>query len=103
MAFFLPDPVALKGKGNVNPTTDHDGRGEGRGGEGVSLYSCFNFGARWDRVVNATPRPLYSRETDPVPSGWAPGSVRTGVENFGPTGIQPRTVHPVASRYTPLY
>jgi hypothetical protein len=29
--------------------------------------SFFNLGARWGWVVNATPRPLYSRERDPVP------------------------------------
>jgi hypothetical protein len=29
--------------------------------------SSFNLGARWWRVVNATPRQLYPRERDPVP------------------------------------
>jgi hypothetical protein len=47
-------------------------------------------------VVNATTRPLYPRERDPVPivqgAGWAPGSVLTAAEN-------PRTFQPVASRY----
>ena len=42
---------------------------------------------------------------DPVPivqeAGWAPGPVRTGAENLALTaGIDPRTVQPVASRYT---
>jgi hypothetical protein len=32
-------------------------------------------------------------------AGWAPGPVWTGVENLAPTGFDPRTVHPVASRY----
>jgi hypothetical protein len=32
----------------------------------VQLYSFFNLGARWRWVVNATPRPLYPRETDQV-------------------------------------
>jgi len=36
-------------------------------------------------VVNATTRPLYPRERDPVPivqeAGWAPGPVWTGAEN----------------------
>jgi hypothetical protein len=27
----------------------------------------FNFGARWEWVANATPRPLYTRERNPVP------------------------------------
>jgi len=43
-------------------------------------------------VVNATPRPLYPRERDPVPiveeAGWAPGPVGTGAENLAPTGIR---------------
>jgi hypothetical protein len=43
-------------------------------------------------VVNATPRPLYPRERDPVPivqeDGWAPGPVWTGAENLAPTGIR---------------
>ena len=43
---------------------------------------------------------------DPVPivqeAGWAPGPVWTGVENLAspPPGFDPRTVQPVASRYT---
>ena len=42
---------------------------------------------------------------DPVPivqeAGWAPGPVWKVVENVAPpTGIDPRTVQPVASRYT---
>jgi hypothetical protein len=43
-------------------------------------------------VVNATPRPLYPRQTDPVPIvqevGWALGSVWTGAEYLAPTGIR---------------
>ena len=43
-------------------------------------------------MVNATPRPLYPRERDPVPivqeAGWAPGPVRTGAENLSLTGIR---------------
>ena len=43
---------------------------------------------------------------DPVPieeeAGWAPGPVWTGAENLAPPppGFDPRTVQPVASRYT---
>ena len=42
---------------------------------------------------------------DPVPivqeAGWAPGSVWTGAENIPPPlAFDPRTVNPVASRYT---
>jgi hypothetical protein len=36
---------------------------------------------------------------DPVP-GWAPGPVWTGAEYLAPPGFDPRTVQPVASRYT---
>ena len=41
---------------------------------------------------------------DPVPivqeAGWAPGRVWRGAENLAPPGFDPRTVQPVASRYT---
>ena len=41
---------------------------------------------------------------DPVPivqeAEWAPGPVWTGAENLAPPGFDPRTVQPVASRYT---
>jgi hypothetical protein len=44
-------------------------------------------------VVNATPQPLYTRETDSVPSvqeaGWALGPVCTDVEYPTPTGFRP--------------
>ena len=34
-------------------------------------------------------------------AGWVPGPVWTGAENLSPTqGFDPRTVKPVASRYT---
>ena len=56
-------------------------------------------------VANATHRPFYPQERDPVPilqeAGWAPGPVWTAAENLAPTGIQSmETVQPVASRYT---
>ena len=48
------------------------------------------------------PRPLFT----PVPilqeAGWAPGPVWTGAENLAPPGFDPRTVQPVASRYTDI-
>jgi hypothetical protein len=56
-----------------------------KGSRGV-VYSFFNLGARWGWVVNATPRPLYARERDPVPivqeAGWAPGPVLMGVKTL---------------------
>jgi hypothetical protein len=49
------------------------------------------------------PAALYPGK-DPVPivqeAGWAPGPVWTGTENPTSTVIDPRTVQPVASRYT---
>jgi hypothetical protein len=42
-------------------------------------------------VINATSRPLYSRERDPVPiaqeAGWDSVTVWMGAENIVPTGI----------------
>ena len=42
-------------------------------------------------MVNATPRPLYPRERDPVPTveeaGWATGPDWAGAENLAPVGI----------------
>jgi len=43
-------------------------------------------------VVSVTPRPLYPRERDQIPTvqegEWAPGPVWTGAENLAPTGIR---------------
>jgi hypothetical protein len=55
-------------------------------------------------VVNATRRPLYPRERDPVPTvqeaGWATGPVWTGRKIFSPPEFDLRTVQLVASIYT---
>jgi hypothetical protein len=55
-------------------------------------------------VVNATPRPLYPRERDPVPIvqevGWVTGPVWTVRKNSTSPGFDPRNVQPVASSYT---
>ena len=54
-------------------------------------------------MVNATPRPLHhGKYLVPIVQevGWAPGSVWTDAENVVPPGFDPRTVQPVASRYT---
>ena len=75
-------------KRGLHPRTDHEDP------EGEKKYSCTLSltWRRWDCVVNATPRPLYPRERDPVPTvqrGWK-GSrlVWTGAENLAPTGIR---------------
>jgi hypothetical protein len=50
----------------------------------VYLYSFFNLGAGWGWVVNATPRPLYPRERNPVPTvlgGWM--GPRDGLDGCG--------------------
>jgi hypothetical protein len=55
-------------------------------------------------VVNATPLPLYSRERPGTHcvGGWV--RVGAGLDRCGksrvPPGFDPRTVQPVASRYT---
>jgi hypothetical protein len=53
----------------------------------------------------STPRPdRFTRGEHPVPTvqkaGWAPGPVWAGGENLSPPIFDPRTVQPVASRYT---
>jgi hypothetical protein len=53
-------------------------------------------------VVNATPRPLYPQERDPVPTeleaGWAPEPVWTGAKDIDSTaGFDRQTAQPVAS------
>ena len=60
-------------------------------GSNVYLYTFFNLGAIWGGW--STPRPSsFIPGNDPVPIiqevGWAPASVRTGAENFAPTGFR---------------
>ena len=54
-----------------------------------------NLGATNGWVLNATPRPFYRRETDPVPvvqeAEWAPGPVCSGEINLVPLpGVRSR-------------
>jgi hypothetical protein len=54
-------------------------------------------------VVNATPRPLYPRERPGIHyiGGWvAPEPVWTSAKTSPPSGFDPRTLQPVAGRYT---
>jgi hypothetical protein len=50
------------------------------------MYSSFNLGTRWGRVVNVMPRPFYPRERDTVSivqeAEWAPGPVWTDAESL---------------------
>ena len=76
--------------GKVRPRTGHEGL----------LYSFFNLGARRGWVDNATPRPLYARYPLYRRLGGPQGrSGRVRKISLLP-GFDPRTVQPVASRYT---
>jgi hypothetical protein len=54
-------------------------------------------------VVQSSPRLLYALEGEPVPivqeAVWAPDLVCTCARNLVPSGLDPRTMQPVASRY----
>ena len=84
-----------KGKGKLHRTTGHEGPEEYRYSSTLSLTSALH--GEW--VVNATPRPLYPRERNPVPivyeDVWASEAVWTGAENLAPTEIRSPD-HPVA-------
>ena len=77
-----------KGKGTVQPRTGHeDPWGEQRYSSTVSLTSALD-GGGW-----STPRAgRFTPGKDSVPivqeAGWAPGPVRTVVENLAPAGIR---------------
>ena len=74
-----------------------------RRSRGIALL-FYDHGTRRGWGVSVTPRPLFTPGRDPVPiaqeAGRAPGPVWTGAENLAPPGFDPRTVQPVASRYT---
>jgi hypothetical protein len=74
-----------------------------RGRRGITLL-FLNHGTERGCGVIATTRPLFTPGKDPVPivqeAAWAPGPVWTGAENLAPPRFDPRTVQPVASRYT---
>ena len=80
------------------------GRTAHRGSRGITLL-FLDHGTRRGWGVSATPRPLFTPGKDPVPIvqevGWVSGAVWTGAENLAPPpGFDPRTVQPIASRYT---
>jgi hypothetical protein len=58
----------------------------------------------WEWVVTATPRTLCPWKRKGVPvvkeAGWVSRPARTNPENLAQPGFEPRTVQPVASRYT---
>jgi len=90
--------VKIKVKSTVEQATKTQ-----RGVE-VYLYFYFNLGARWWWVVNSTPRPLYPRERPLYPLYrrlGGPQSRSGQVRKISPpSGFDPRTVQPKASRYT---
>ena len=75
-----------------------------RGGAEVWFYSFFNLGTKRVWVVNATPRLLYpwERPGTHCTGGWV--GPRAGLDGYGksrlPPGFDPRTIQPIASRYT---
>lgn len=78
----------------MQPITVHKKPGD------IRDFSIFFFNpvARWGGVFNNTPRPLYLRQRDPVPIIQGRfGRVR---KISTPPGVDPRTDHPVANRYT---
>ena len=68
-----------------------------RKGMEVWLNPFFTLGARWDWVVNATPRPLNPLRIDPVPIFWV--GPRAVLDGYGKSRSH-RTVQHLASRYT---
>ena len=80
------------------------GRTAHRGSRGIAL-PFHDYGTKRGWGVRVTPRPLFTPGKDPVPivqeAGWAPWA---GLDRCGksrpPPGFDPRTVQPVAGRYT---
>ena len=73
------------------------------GSKGIALL-FHDHGTRRGWGVSVTLRPLFIPGKDLVPlvqeAGWALGLVWTRTENLASPGFDPRTVQPVASRYT---
>jgi hypothetical protein len=71
---------------------------------GYSPTLFLDLGTRRGWRVSVTPRLLSTPGEDLVPivqeAGWASGPVWTCAKNLPPPEFDPRTVHPVASRYT---
>ena len=61
-----------------------------------------DLGTRWGGQPYAPAASTPGKKPVPIvqEAGWAPGPVWTGAENLAPPGFDPRTVQPVASRYT---
>jgi hypothetical protein len=74
-----------------------------RGSRGIALL-FHNHGIRRGRGVSFMPRPFFFSGKDPLPilqeAVWAPKPVGKVRKISPPPGFDPRTVQPVASRYT---
>jgi hypothetical protein len=74
-----------------------------RRSRGIALL-FHDHGTRWGEESELHPCRSLPPGKDSVPmvqeAGWAPGPVWTGAKNLAPPGFDPRTVQPVASRYT---
>ena len=94
-----------KGKGKVHSCTGTEAlyRPAHRGSRNITLL-FLDHGNRRGWVVSSTPWPLFTSRKDPVPilqeAGWAPGPIWTAENLVPPTGLDPWTVQPLASRYT---
>ena len=79
----------LKDKGEGHLVTGHE-IPEAEWGYSCTLSLTSALDGGW--VINATPRPFYPREGEPVPliqkARWAPEAVWTAAENLPPTGIR---------------
>ena len=91
-----------KSKGKVLPITGYEGP------EGEQMYSStLPSTSKLDGGGGSAPRPgRFTPWKDPLPilqeAGWAPRDGLNGCRKSRPTppGFDPRTVQPVASRYT---
>jgi hypothetical protein len=96
----LSNKFQHKSHSKFHPRTAHEGP--------ERHYCTFYITSAPDWGDNATSRPLYHRERDPVPTvqraGWSPPSVRPGEENLTPTGFRSseRQAHR-RSLYRPSY
>ena len=79
------------------------GRTAHRESRGIALPFS-DHGTREGWGVSVMPRPLFTPEKVPVPiiqkAGWSPRPIWTGAEKLASPRFDPRTVQPVASRYT---
>ena len=79
------------------------GRTAHRGSRGIAI-PFHDHGSRRGWGVSVTPRPLFTPWKDPVPivheAGWAQGRRGQVRKISPPPGFDPRTVQPLASRYS---